>query len=128
MPQTEQRLKSPDRKKLAAFIEVCREALERAEADQADPEALFIEEDVATLLEILEWCLTFLSNRTDYHKKKQITEKVTRKLLIERALAAGIDVEALRRKAHAQAADQIIDESDELPVLPHEGKEPRDGG
>lgn len=122
MPQTEQRLKSPDRKKLAAYIKVCYDALELAESDGAEPEAIFCNDDVQELMEMLEWALTFLCNRTDYHKKKQMTDKMTRQLLIDRALAKGIDVEALRKEARARAADQIIDESDELPVLPKSQK------
>lgn len=121
MPRMEQRLKSPDRKKLALFIEVCQEALDLANEDNADPEAIFCSENVAELKEILEWCLTFLCNRSDYHKTMQRTRKMEHKLLLDRALARGIDVEALRRQARGEAIDQIIDESDELPVQPPKG-------
>jgi len=119
MPKTEQRLKSPDRAKLNAFIEVCHDAMDEAEKDGAgECEALFVADDVLELAEMLEWIAEFLNKRTEYHKDRAATQKTERTFLEEALRRKGVDIEALKKRARNLAADEAVDTSDEEPVRP----------
>jgi hypothetical protein len=69
----------------------------------------------AQLVEIrdaLDWTLTFLENRRDYHRKRQTQQKIEMALLEEKLASAGVDVRKLKSDAVRLAEDAIIDSDD----------------
>ena len=113
--EQEIRLKSPDLRKVQEFMNV----IDDAASDEAD--AIFCEDDRQELREMLNWILTKRANQQDYHKKRQIHQKAERALLEAALRGAGKDVDAIKRRAHNLAADELVDTSNEEPVLPEQG-------
>lgn len=113
MPQEETRLKSPTIDLVTPLIKKIDTAITdgvfplKRDAQPAD----LTEEDMTTVQDCLEWIRTFLANRKDYHKKRQLQGKVERQLLEEALKGRGVDVAAIKREAAANVADTIVDES-----------------
>lgn len=112
MPDMEQRLKSPDTKVLAALIAKIDQMIDDgADVELTEPEAV-------DTVDTLKWVLTFLDNRKLYHKKRQMQNKIERKLLEDALRGKGFDVAALKRRASQLEADELIDASDDVAETP----------
>jgi hypothetical protein len=56
----------------------------------------------------LEWLEVFLTNRRDYHKRQNISKKITTQLLEDALARAGVDTKKIRAEAERAADDSIL--------------------
>lgn len=113
MPQEETRLKSPVLQELTPLINKIDQSISDGAwplRKEAKPDEL-CEEDIVSLQETLEWVRTFLANRKDYHKKRQLTQKAEIEELRKALKGKGYDLDAIKRQAAANVADRIVDET-----------------
>lgn len=113
MPQDEIRLKSPSYEQLTHLIKKVEQSINdgvyplKRDAQPAD----LTEEDMTEVQDALEWIRTFLSNRRDYHRKKQLEKKAEINELREALKGRGYDLEEIKRRAAANVANQLVDET-----------------
>lgn len=84
---------------------------------QAQPGDL-TEEDMIEVQQALEWIRDSLNNRKNYHKKKQLQTKAEMEAFREALRGKGVDLDELRRRAAANVADRITDETVDSPERP----------
>jgi hypothetical protein len=82
--------------------------------DSKDPENIgtvheIIEEQVLVgWRDAFDWLATFLENRRDYHKKRQVKTKVEMQLLEDALTRSGVDVAKIKKEAERAADDSIL--------------------
>lgn len=112
MPEIEERLKSPKLQDLTPLITKLDQGIDDGLYPvKADTSTELNENDVVEIVDALKWIRTFLANRQDYHKKRQITMKVEHEQLTEALKAKGVDLSAIRKRAADIVANKIVDES-----------------
>jgi deoxyribodipyrimidine photolyase-like uncharacterized protein len=77
------------------------------DGENAEVGELWNEPDVVVMRDALDWTLTYLGNRRDYHKRRNVKTKVEMELFRERLEAAGVDVKKLEKEASEAADDSI---------------------
>lgn len=115
--QTEERLKSPN---LPALRKI-KKLIDQMIDDGADVQ--LTDEQAVDVLDCIAWTCEHLAKRRDYHKMYQTKNKTQRRLLEEALAARGGDPEAVKRAAQNAFVDAMVDESDEEPVLPPNGRD-----
>lgn len=107
--------KSPELKKLAKHIQTIDEIINSgwdvtAHTDKGEPQVEFKESELVEIRDALDWTLTFLENRRDYHKKRQTKAKVEQALMEEKLREAGVDIDAIRKSAVKLSEDVLLEE------------------
>ncbi len=114
MIKTEERLRTPKLEELSKV----KAKLDQQINDGADPE--LTEPEAVLICDALEWIITMISNRRDYHRQRSLKSKFERKLLEEALRGKGVDLSQLTKRAHDLASDELIDTtSDTQEERPH---------
>jgi hypothetical protein len=103
--------KSPALPRLRKHIQTIDEVIDSG-VDVTFGDAILPEAFLVDVRDALDWTLTFLENRRDYHRKRQTQQKIEMALLEEKLASAGIDVRKLKSDAVRLAEDAIIDSED----------------
>ena len=120
--QNETAPKSPELKKLTKHIamldDVINNGWDVAIANITDPlenstiHTYITEPTLVEIRDALDWVLTFLENRRDYHKKRQTKAKVEQALMEEKLREAGVDIDSLRKDAVRLSEDALLDQEE----------------